>query len=105
MKYLFCDCDPHLVLIVNDLTGLGDEATLSKITSSEKGRDVLCASTGSCSKRSQKLTMLRISYPSKGKNGKIEVIESLPQQDGNQTQGKLETIPESKADTISVESL
>lgn len=90
--------------------GLGDHAGLSKVTA-DTGQDLVCASTGSCSNRSDRMTMLRVSYPKQGSNGKVEIIEVKGEEkaasspNGKQEKKNAEAVTEGQADTISVESL
>ncbi|XP_067933569.1 uncharacterized protein [Watersipora subatra] len=89
------------------VTGLGDDASLRKFPA-DSGKDIICAVAGSCSRRSEKISMLRILYPKPGSNGKVEILsfqhDTMPQQHSQQ----IEIISDTKGDntdTMSVESL
>ena len=89
---------------------MGDHTGLSKVTT-DSGQEMICANTGSCSRRSARMTMLRVTYPKQGSNGKVEIVEvkdekaATPAQNGTQDKKAEEAAKENKADTISVESL
>lgn len=90
----------------NTHTGLGDEASISKVATAS-GQEVICASTGSCSQRSDRMTMVKVLFPRQGSNGKVEIVVSQPEPSVEQN-GVVKPQPVStddKADTMSVESL
>lgn len=86
------------------ITGLGDESTLSKV-STASGTDIICASAGSCSRRSDKMTMLNILYPKHGSNGKIEILTCGTKGEETTTKRDIALVQDDKMDTLSVESL